>query len=157
VRTIILIFIFSLPIQATALVRLEPENPIAGQAVRLYYMGCEPPFPHIDSGELYYTEQNDNLVQFVGFFTFSLPLCPIIYEQYYDLGAFEAGEYELEVYLFLADEILPIDLDIRTPNEIINFGVMEPVQVPTIGTLGLNLMLLLIISIAFMYRGRIKI
>ncbi|VAW44242.1 hypothetical protein MNBD_GAMMA02-895 [hydrothermal vent metagenome] len=138
------------------LVRLEPENPVAGQPVSLYYWGCAPPYPHIESGELFYTEQTGNLIQFVGFYTFPLPICSFRTEHYYDLGVFEAGEYELEVYQFLALEILPIDLDIRTPNEVINFGVTAPpVSVPGLGKKGLAFIFILTLITAFIYRRRL--
>jgi len=138
------------------LVRLEPENPVAGQSVSLYYLGCAPPYPHIVSGELFYTEQTGNLIQFVGFYTFSLPICSFLTEQYYDLGVFDAGEYELEVYRVLGDFPLPIDFDLWTPQDVINFGVTAPpVSVPGLGKKGLAFIFILTLITAFIYRRRL--
>ncbi len=146
-----LIFFLSFPFLCSALPNLsiEPENPIAGEPISLHYVGCEPPFPHVDSGDLFYTEQTDNLIQFVGFFTFSPPICSNPITHTYDLGAFEAGDYELEVYLLLAIETLPVNFDIWTPNEILSFAVSPPPRpVPTMNFMGLGLLILLMLSFA---------
>ncbi|MEZ5471558.1 MAG: hypothetical protein R3E90_07245 [Marinicella sp.] len=146
-----------LSVDSTAQVSIEPQNPVAGEPVQLYYQGCEPPYPHVDSGELFYTERSDGLVQFVGFFTFSLPLCPIWYEEYYDLGTFDEGEYELEVYLFLGIDPLPIDLNLWNPNEIISFsvsGAPEPVNVNLFSKTSLSFLLLLILTPTIVFQRK---
>ncbi|MEZ5471555.1 MAG: hypothetical protein R3E90_07230 [Marinicella sp.] len=158
IKNIIIILVVTfMSLDSTAQVSIEPQNPVAGEPVQLYYQGCEPPYPHVDSGELFYTERSDGLVQFVGFFTFSLPLCPIWYEEYYDLGTFDEGDYELEVYLFLGIEPLPINLDQRTPNEIISFsvsGAPEPVNVNLFSKISLSFLLLLILTSTFIIQRK---
>ncbi len=153
----IALLLTSLNSMAGGILRIEPENPTEGQNVQLYYYDCEPPFPHIDSNELYYTEQTNNLIQFVGFFTFSQPLCPFLWEQYYDLGTFTEGEYVLEIYLFLADMPLPIDLDPRTPNETLIFNVSGPPipqQIPTLGSISFLLLVLLFLAIPLLMKRK---
>lgn len=151
----ILLITLIFPVDSNALVRLEPAIPIEGEQVRLYYYDCEPPFPHIESGELFYTEQTDNLIQFVGYFTFSQPLCPVLFEQYYDLGKFQEGEYELEIYLFLADFPLDLDLNNIPPNEVISFGVSAPVSVPTNHYIGLFSLLTSLLFITYLHKRRL--
>ncbi len=150
-------FMLLFPVLSSAggVLRLEPENPVVGEIVRLYYYDCEPPFPHVESGELFYTERSDNLVQFVGYFTFSQPLCPVRFEQYYDLGEFQEGEYELEIYLFLADFPLDLDLNNITSNEVISFGVTAPVSVPINNYIGLFSLLASLLFITHLHKRRL--
>jgi len=145
-------FLVLLSLSTKALVRIEPPNPVEGQAVQLFYSDCEPPFPHVDSGEFFNVNTNGNQVQFVGFYTFSLPTCPIIYERTYDLGSFSEGEYEVEVYLFPADFPLPIDLSTFPPNELLSFGISNPVSVPILSWFGLFILTFLVVFITFKQR-----
>ncbi len=154
-----LIFFLFFPFLCSALPNLsiEPENPIAGEPISLHYVGCEPPFPHVDSGDLFYTEQTDNLIQFVGFFTFSPPICSNPITHTYDLGAFEAGDYSLEVYLLLANLNLPINLDTRPPNETLPIVIAAPPKpVPTFNKSGLLLLILFLLTHTLLYKRKSK-
>lgn len=122
----------SLPIQASALFRVEPQNPIEGQMVQLYYFGCEPVVPNIATNELYYLEQEGNQINFIGSFGYGLPTCPIVYEHYFDIGALPVGDYQLDIYYRLATTPFPINTGVSNPGLTLNFGVIKPVQVPTL-------------------------
>ncbi|MEZ5471556.1 MAG: hypothetical protein R3E90_07235 [Marinicella sp.] len=154
--TIILVFTF-LSFDSEALIRIEPENPVAGEPVQLYYYDCEPPFPHVESGELFYTIRSENLIQFVGFYSFALPLCPIRYEAYYDLGTFEEGEYTLDFHFATALDILPIDFTVRPVSETLNFtvsGAPEPVNVDLFSKASLSFLLLVFLILTFTFQRK---
>ncbi|VAW44240.1 hypothetical protein MNBD_GAMMA02-893 [hydrothermal vent metagenome] len=149
-------FLLLISLSSDALVRIEPVNPIEGQNVQLYYADCEPPFSNIYTGELFYLNQNGNTIQFVGFYTFPPPICNVIEEQYYDLGTYTEGNYQIEIYLLSADFPSPVDLINITPNEVISFGVTAPVSVPIASSFGLIIMAFLIFPLAFNFIRSIK-
>ncbi len=134
--------------ESIALVQIVPENPVEGQNVQLYYADCEPPFPNIYTGEFFYINQNGNTIQFVGFYTLPPPICNVIEEQYYDLGTYTEGMYEVEAYLLSADIPSPVDLSNLPPNEVIRFGVTKPASVPAANIVGLTIMIWLILMSA---------
>ena len=123
---------------------LIPENPVEGENVQLYYLGCEVPSPNIATGEYFYLEQNGNLTNVVISMGFGVPTCPIDFEYYYDLGVYLEGNYQLEVYVMLSSTPFPIDTSLIPPTESRIFIVTgAPTPVPAFNLLSFMMLCIL--------------
>src|SRR5690554_153121 len=136
------------PVKSSAIFEVVPENPIEGQNIQLHYVGCDPVVPNIATNELYYLEQEGNLINFIGSYGYGLPTCPFAFEYYYDLGSFPVGVYQLDVYDMIATVPFPVDTDEGEPGFSLSFGVTAPMQIPFISWPAMIiLMSLLILSV----------
>lgn len=143
---------------SNAFFEVVPENPIEGQNIQLHYVGCDPVVPNIATNELYYLEQQGNLINFIGSYGYGLPTCPIIHEHYYDLGSFPVGEYQLDVYDVIGTVPFPIDTSEGDPSVSILFGVTAPIQIPFISwptIIILMCLLILSVRIRFLKEGKL--
>ncbi len=158
-QVIICISLFIIfPVKSSAIFEVVPENPIEGQNIQLHYVGCDPVVPNIATNELYYLEQEGNLINFIGSYGYGLPTCPISHEHYYDIGEFSVGEYQLDVYFILGTTPFPINTDERVPSKSIIFGVTAPVQIPFISwpaMIFLMCLLILSVRIRFLKEGKL--
>lgn len=118
------------PVKSSAIFEVVPENPIEGQNIQLHYVGCAPVVPNIATNELYYLEQEGNLINFIGSYGYGLPTCPIVHEHYYDIGILPKGEYQLDIYRVLGTTPFPINTDEGDPGVSLTFGVSAPIQIP---------------------------
>src|SRR5690606_35279249 len=114
--------------------------------------------PNIATNELFYIKQEGNLINFIGSYGYGLPTCPIVHENYYDIGILPKGEYQLDIYRVLGTTPFPINTDEGDPGVSLTFGVSAPIQIPFASwpTLFI-LMSLLILTVQFrLYKqGRI--
>jgi len=142
---------------------LVSESQTAGRPVWLNYSSCWSS-PFLQNGETFEIRQTGNLIQFIGLYLGGggVTICPggqyMTYS--YDLGEFAEGEYQLEIYrLFTFDGVTPIIIDFNNlppVNEVIAFSVLgAPAAVPSVNHLGIMLLLVLTLLIAYLFRRRL--
>lgn len=153
-RLLVIFFVLLITNESQAGFRLIPENPLDGQNIYLHYIGCDPVYENIATNELFYIDQEDNLINVVVSLGSGLPLCPFIFEYTYDLGSFPSGNYQIDVYTVLATIAFPIPIDQWQGTDSFNVIISKPEEVPALNSL--NLLALSVVILLVTRRLRIR-